>query len=265
MKTRPQVVETDMPIEVPAEPSYEEMALGYPSPLEVQPEAGQPGVNGASSNAPDAIQTPTVAELYEQAGIHTPAHGFSISKIAEMLSSGHIQSLPAEAKRASILMALEACNVPVTEIVEDANRRDRALNEFEAQQQKNFQDLKARKQELNQQIQAQIDCLIEQCRARIEENDKEVASEKARLDEWRIKKREEERRIRSAVSHFGAPASGGESDANAAAAAPQRPAPPEPLQMPATAKKPGDAQDGADNAAPSANGSASKKSTLWRR
>jgi len=164
------------------------------------------------------IQTPGLSEVYEQAGVSVPKHGFSILKIAEMLGSVHIRDLAPEAKRAAVMMALEVSNVQLNDVIEDAARRERALNDFETRQQQAFQGYKAAKQQHNQETQAEIDRLIEKLRLRIETNDKELVSEKVRLDEWRGKKREEERRIRNAVSHFG-----GSSETNSGPASAQRP------------------------------------------
>jgi len=176
-----------------------------------------------------AIQTDSLPGVYAQAGVHVPGHGFTILKVAEMLGSSHLRTLSLEGKRAAILMALEANNVQVTDVIEDAARRDLALNQYEARQQKTFQDFKTWKQQQNQEIQAEIDLLIEACRSRIEANEKEVAGEKARLDEWRTQKREEEKRIRSASSHF-VPNSGADQPASITepvlGAAPQLEAPP---------------------------------------
>lgn len=275
MNTRPQVFEAVSAVATEPQPTtYEEMALQYSSPVEVPAESAAGAQDMAPSAAApgEAIQTPSLTEVYEKAGVRVPAHGFSIVKVAEMLSSSHIQSLPLEAKRASVLMALEASSVGLTDVLEDAARRDRALNEFEARQQKNFQDLKTRKQQQNQQIQAQIESLIEQCRIRIQQNETEVASEKARLDEWRGKKREEERRIRNAASHFGASAAA-EADPVAGPAASQRPtAQPELLQMPSAVAKrqaeangQGGASTGASAVPAAANGAPVKRPSLWRR
>ena len=274
MNTRPQAVETLHPQAAAAQ--YEEMSLQDPSQVDpsqsdVQVESAAP----AEAGPLEPIQTPALAEVYAQAGVRPPAHGFSIVKVAEMLGSAHIQALPLETKRASVLMALEASSVSLNEVLEDAARRDRALNEFEARQQKNFQDLKNRKQQQNQQIQAQIESLIEQCRMHMQENDKEVAAEKARLDEWRTKKREEERRIRHAASHFGASTTAvaaAEPDPGVPTgpAATQRLSSPELLQMPSAAVKRQVEANPQDVAATStgpaaANGAAAKRSSLWRR
>jgi hypothetical protein len=144
----------------------------------------------------------SLSEVYEKAGVKPPAHGFTVLKVADMLASSYIRDLPAAGKRSSILMALEASNVQLNDVLEDGARREAALNDYENRQQKAFLDFKAQKQQQSQQIQAEIDRLVEKCRARIQANDQEVATEKARVDEWRSKKREEERRIRSATSPF---------------------------------------------------------------
>ena len=54
-------------------------------------------------------------------------------------------------------MALEAAGVPIQEVIEDAVKRDRALDTFERVQQKALDELEARKTQENQQIQAEMD------------------------------------------------------------------------------------------------------------
>ncbi len=173
------------------------------------------------------VQTPAFSELYEQAGIRPPAHGFTILKIADMVSSNYLRELSREGKRAAILMALEASNVQIQDVIEDGARRDLALNEYEAHQQKVFQEFKARKQQQNQEIQAEIERLVATCKATIQANEKDVNDEKTRLDEWRAKKREEERRMRTAASHFvpngGANVETASPESDPASSAPTRP------------------------------------------
>jgi hypothetical protein len=149
-----------------------------------------------------AIQALSLPEVYAQSGVSTPAHGFTILKLADMLGSAHIRDLPMAGKRSSILMALEASNVQLNDVLEDGAKRESALNDYEARQQQAFQDFKAQKLQQNQEIEAEMERFAEACRSRIQANQKEVSMEKARIDEWRTKKREEERRIRSAASPF---------------------------------------------------------------
>jgi hypothetical protein len=219
--------------------------------------AGGPGESGSTP----VIQTQTFSEVYQRAGIRAPAHGFTILKIADMVSSNYLRDLSREGKRAAILMALEASNVQIQDVIEDGAQRDLALNEYETQQQKTFQDFKARKQQRNQEIQAEIERLTEACRATIQANEKEIADEKARLDEWRTKKREEERRMRSAAAHF---VPNGNTNGNAeVTSAEVEPGPPSqrppsemPLAAPASAKT-------AEVRTPAKGGD--KRLSLWKR
>ncbi len=141
-------------------------------------------------------------EIYAAAEIHPPVHGYSIMKVAEMLRSEHIRNLPREVKRSSVLVALEASGAPLQEVIEDAVRRDRALDTFERVQQKAVEELEARKRQEDAQIQAEMDRLVSEHRARMQANQDEVAREKERFFAWRLKKQEEEQKIAEAVSYF---------------------------------------------------------------
>jgi ElaB/YqjD/DUF883 family membrane-anchored ribosome-binding protein len=123
-------------------------------------------------------------------------------KVAEMLQSERIRALPAEVKKSSILLALDAAGVKIEEVIEDAIRRDRALDGFERVQQKGVDDLETRKEQENNQIQAELDRLIEEHKARIQANKDEVAKEKERFYSWRLQKQQEEQKIADSVSYF---------------------------------------------------------------
>jgi hypothetical protein len=142
------------------------------------------------------------AEIYTAAEIRAPLHGYSITKVAEMLQSEHIRSLPREVKRSSVLVALEAAGAPLQDVIEDAVKRDRALDTFERVQEQALQALETRKTQENQQVQAEMDRLVAEHRARMQANNDEVAKEKERFFGWRLKKQEEEQRIADAVSYF---------------------------------------------------------------
>ena len=141
-------------------------------------------------------------EIYSAAEIHLPQHGYTIYKIADMLQSEHIRNLPAEVKRSSILLALDAAGVKLQEIIEDAVRRDRALDTFERVQQKSVDDLAARKTEENRKIQEEMDKMVADHRARMQANNDAIAKEKERFYSWRLQKQQEEQKIADTVSHF---------------------------------------------------------------
>jgi hypothetical protein len=158
------------------------------------------------SPAPSPVSVPppgaSFEEIYNAAEIHPPQHGYTIYKIADMLQSEHIRNLPAEVKRSSILLALDAAGVKLQDIIEDAVRRDRALDTFERVQQKAVEDLEKRKTEENAQIQAELDRLVSEHRARMQANSDGVAKEKDRFFGWRLQKQQEEQKIADTVSYF---------------------------------------------------------------
>jgi len=175
-----------------------------PSP----PDAAQAIADIAASVAPTPKFTTPVNnpasfdEIYQAAEIQPPEHGFTIMKVAEMLRSEHIRSLPKDVKKSSVLVALEAAGVPIQSVIEDAVRRDRALDTFERVQEQGVNQLEARKTKENQDIQAELDRIVAEHKARIQANNDEVSREKEKFFAWRLKKQEEEQKIADAVSYF---------------------------------------------------------------
>jgi hypothetical protein len=152
------------------------------------------------------VQNPaSFNEIYQAAEIAPPVHGYTIFKIAEMLQSEHIRNLPAEVKRGSVLVALDAAGVKIEEVIQDAVRRDRALDGFETVQLRSMEQLEARKSKENTDIQAEIDRFTAEQRAKIDANNDEVKREKERFYSWRLNKQQEEQKIADIVSYFVTP------------------------------------------------------------
>lgn len=149
------------------------------------------------------VSDPTAFEqIYKAAEIPPAPQGYSILKISQMLESEHIRNLPSDVKRSSVLVALDAAGVDVKEVIQDAIRRDRALDTYERVQQRAADELEARKTKENSEIQAQIDKYVTEQRAKIQSNNEEVSREKQRFTGWRLKKQQEEKKIAEAVGYF---------------------------------------------------------------
>jgi hypothetical protein len=142
------------------------------------------------------------ADIYKAAEIPEPPHGYSILKIAEMLQSEHIRSMPLDVRKSSVMVALDAAGVDIKDVIQDAVRRDRALDTFEHVQEKAVTDLEARKTQENSRLQAEIDKFVSEQRAKIQANNDEVTREKERFFGWRLKKQQEEKKISDAVAPF---------------------------------------------------------------
>jgi len=181
-------------------------ANGAPKPAgetqaEAPPESRTACPHSAGNGfAASGIDLQGFEEIYRTAGIKGPRLGYTIGKVIEMLQSEHIKGLPGEAKRASLLMALEAAGVQVDEVLQDATLRQRAINSYEAIQRKHLEEYEARKAQENCAIQAEAERVAAEYAARISGNLDEVAHEKESFRKWQAKKQHEAQRIADAVA-----------------------------------------------------------------
>jgi hypothetical protein len=176
---------------VPAAASAAQTVADIASGLAAEPKFTAPVSNPAS-----------FTEIYKAAEIPDPPQGYSILKVADMLQSEHIRTMPLDVKRSSVLVALDAAGVDIKDVIQDAVRRDRALDTFERVQEKSVTELEARKSQENSQVQAEIDKFVSEQRAKIQANNDEVTREKERFFGWKLKKQQEEKKISDAVAPF---------------------------------------------------------------
>ena len=141
-------------------------------------------------------------QIYKAAEIPPAPQGYSILKVAQMLESEHIRNLPSDVKKSSVLVALDAAGADIKDVIQDAVRRDRALDTYERVQRRAVEELEAKRNKENSDIQAQIDKYVTEQRAKIQANNDEVAREKERFAGWRLKKQQEEKKIADAVGYF---------------------------------------------------------------
>jgi hypothetical protein len=156
-----------------------------------EPKFSQPVANASSFD-----------EIYQAAEIPAAPQGYSIMKVAEMLQSEHIRSMTTDVKRSTILVALDAAGVDIKDVIQDAVRRDKALDGYERVQERAITELEARKNQENAQIQAALDKYVGEQRAKIQSNNDDVTREKERFFGWRLKKQQEEKKIADAVAPF---------------------------------------------------------------
>jgi hypothetical protein len=181
-------------------------APGMPTPPGKS--AAQSVAEIAASVAPEAKFTSPVSdptsfeEIYHAAEIPSSPQGYSILKVSQMLESEHIRSQPSDVKRSSVLVALDAAGINIKDVIQDAIRRDRALDTYERVQQRALEELENGKSKENAQIQSEIDRYVTEQRAKIQANNDAVSREKERFTGWRLKKQQEERKIAEAVGYF---------------------------------------------------------------
>jgi len=202
-------------------------------------------VNKPNSHAVEHVSDPPARllsydDIYHAAGIMNPRSGYGIRKVVEMLNSERIRDLSKEIQRASVLMALDAAGASVGELLEDATRRQQALNAYEDGQRKQLEEFDARKAQENAQIEAEMQRITAHYAERIQQNKDEATKHKEALHNWQMAKQHESQRISEVIELCGkqpAPAAGTEAMAATAGApgassaggmSPQRTASPDP-------------------------------------
>ncbi len=139
-------------------------------------------------------------EIYRGAPVKSSKIAYTILKVSEMTANPYLAGMAAEAKRNSILMALEAAGVSVDDLLQDAMVRQRALNDYEETLQRRLKDFETRKLEENRQVQNELDRLTAEHIGRIQSNLDELARQQDLFRVWQKDKQQEARRISDAAS-----------------------------------------------------------------
>ncbi len=148
---------------------------------------------------------PDFPAIYRAAGVVDPPHGYSAYKVLEIFGSPGFAALDTRAKAAALTGFLNmnpSGPVPITDVVQDAVRRDQALDKFEEFLRTK---LSARSEQIdkeNAQLQAEIDEVTRRNREKMEANRAALEAEQARFTRWLSTKRAEERKLFDAVNPF---------------------------------------------------------------
>lgn len=192
----------------PAPIDERKLAAAAPRP------AAKPAPSGAAPAPPAAaeaaagdplIDLPAFDAIYRAAGIETPKHGFTAEKVLEMLASPELAALDGKARAGALAAFLKmnpAGAVPITDIVEDAVRRDQALDQFERFLQGKLAERSTTADRDNARLQAEIDELVRANREKMDANRRAIDAARERFETWRATKKAEERRLAQAVEPF---------------------------------------------------------------
>ena len=168
---------------------------------------------GSSEEPPPTPRTATVAanpgvpkygpfdQIYQTAAVKPPRLAYGILKVAEMMNSPHLAGMSPEARRCSLLMALEAAGAEIEDLLQDAVVRQRALNDYEDGQRGRLDAFERSKIDENKKIQQELDRLTSQHLARIQANMDEVEREQDNFRAWQKSKQQESQRITEAAAY----------------------------------------------------------------
>ena len=173
--------------------------LGRIDPPKLDPAKLPPAAPGKPGD------TPSFDDIFRAAGIAAPAHGFSAYKVLEIVSSPDLAALDGKAKAQAIAGFLKmnpSGPVPLRDVIQDAVRRDQALDKFEGFLRQKLEEKAAKAEQESSRLQAEIDALLQQKREAQEKGRLALEEETRRFAEWQARKRIEERKLYDAVAPF---------------------------------------------------------------
>jgi hypothetical protein len=177
---------------MPPPPDFDEKSMAAAAPS-----GGADGDGGAD--------IPDFPSIYKVAGIADPPHGYTAHKVLEILSSSDFANLDSKAKAAALTGFLKMSPggpVPISDVVQDAVRRDQALDKFEDFLRTKLKGRTEQMEKENARLQKEIDELVQRNREKMDANRRALEAEEARLAQWQLSKKAEERRLFDAVSPF---------------------------------------------------------------
>jgi len=169
-------------------------------------EAALPKTAGAAANASSALgEIPAFEAIFKASGVTDPAHGFSAYKVLEILQSPDFEGLEGRAKAAALSGFLKmnpSGPVAIADVIQDAVRRDQALDGFEEFLRKKLDGRRESLDTQNGELQAEIDEIIRKNKEKMDANRRTLEEEKERFATWQARKRIEERKLHDAVAPF---------------------------------------------------------------
>lgn len=210
---------------VEMEPSSESAELPYSHPLGAS-QSGPPPV-GAPTDIRDLLgslpeappidekkleaetggtdEIPDFLAIYRAAGVSEPVHGYTCYKVLEIFASPGFTALDTRAKAAALTGFLNmnpTGPVPITDVVQDAVKRDQALDRFEEFLKSKLAARTEQIEKDNAALQAEIDEVTRRNREKMETHRIALETDQARLARWQVIKRAEERKLFDAVNPF---------------------------------------------------------------
>jgi hypothetical protein len=174
-------------------------------PMEIDEKALAEAASPAEGGEATGGDIPDFMAIYKAAGIQDPPHGYTAHKVLEILSSPHFTHLDSKAKAAALAGFLQmnpTGPVPIGDVVQDAVRRDQALDKFEDFLRTKLKARTEQAEKENARLQAEIDELVRRNREKMDANRRDLEGEEGRLAQWQLNKKAEERRLFDAVSPF---------------------------------------------------------------
>jgi hypothetical protein len=142
------------------------------------------------------------AAVYEEAQVPAPFGGYGVDRMAEILESRRLASLPREVRVAAVMASLEAAGVSLPQVVRDAVLRERALAAFVVAKERDVAALKQRVETRVATLRREIESFVSEKNAEIDGLTRGGDSAGSAFAQLQLRKRQEEERLRQVLSHF---------------------------------------------------------------
>ena len=169
--------------------------------IEILPQAydARPVDIPPSQLAPDIMD---FGEVYREARIEAPLHGYGIEKVESMLNHPRLVAIRPEQRSAAVLAALDAAGVEFTDVLRDAALRDHAIERFALAKEAEMQAERARAEDLVVRARQELDAFVTEKRAEVERLKRDIKEAEERFAELQERRRVEERRIMEVSDHL---------------------------------------------------------------
>lgn len=142
------------------------------------------------------------AEVYREARIEPPAHGYGVDKIESMLNHPRLVALRPEQRAAAVLAGLEAAGVDFVDVLRDAVARDLALERFAQAKESEMQAERVRNEERSAQAQREREAFVAEKTAEIERLREQIREAEMGFATLQSRRRTEEARVVEVQDHL---------------------------------------------------------------
>lgn len=139
----------------------------------------------------DITNPPEFSAIYQMAKVPTPPHGYTVDKVASLMTSPRFAQMHNDVRTAAVMATLDTLGVPLGTIVEDAANRAGSLDDYEAwlsAQHAKANELAAAE---GARLQAELEAVTAQVRSQIEANERAINARALALTTWQTRKRDE--------------------------------------------------------------------------
>jgi hypothetical protein len=190
-------------LETESKPSFEHaVAPTGADPGQAPPTPGQ-------SASPDAgIRLPvilSIGQVYDKALIKPDAEGFDITRVEQMLANPEIADLPVEIRARSVKMALSSMGKDLRSVLEDAARRDKALDDYQVYLEHRTGQVEEQVAAANAALQKEIEAFAQAKNAVMAQNKAILEQARNALSSFSVAKEAEEKRLFGIVAPFVTP------------------------------------------------------------